>query len=108
MRGDKSRKVHRGADFSGGPVVKTLPRNAGVTGSVPGQECNKVGKKKKKKWAQGPGCKRLCKELDLDYEAIEGFLSREGMWQLSISEISFWLKSPLMRTAREEGFFILI
>ena len=56
MRGDKSRKVHRGADFLGGPVVKTLPPNAGVTGSIPGQECNKVGKKKKK-WAQGPGCK---------------------------------------------------
>ena len=48
MRGDKSRKVHRGADFLGGPVVKTLPPNAGVTGSIPGQECNKVGEKKKK------------------------------------------------------------
>ena len=47
MREDKSRKVHRGTDFPGGPVVKTLPPNAGVTGSIPGQECHKVGKKKK-------------------------------------------------------------
>ena len=42
MRGDKPRKVHGGTDFPGGPVVKTLPPSAGVTGSIPGQECNKV------------------------------------------------------------------
>ena len=38
MRGGKSRKVHGGADFSDGPAVKTLPPNAGVTGSIPGPE----------------------------------------------------------------------
>ena len=29
---------HDAGDFAGGPVVKTLPSNAGSTGSIPGWE----------------------------------------------------------------------
>ena len=30
-------KINVGRDFPGGPVVKTLPSNAGGVGSIPGQ-----------------------------------------------------------------------
>ena len=52
--------------------------------------------KKKKKWAQGSGCKWPCKELDLDYEAIEGFLSREVMWQISVQFSSVAQSCPTL------------
>ena len=34
-RGKKCKELRRG-DFPGGPVVGTLPSNAGVVGSIPG------------------------------------------------------------------------
>ena len=35
---ENSLKTVRNGDFPGGPVVKTLPSNAGGEGSIPGRE----------------------------------------------------------------------
>ena len=44
-------KINLRGDFPGGPVVKTLPSNAGGAGSIPGQEAKipHASQQKKKK-----------------------------------------------------------
>ena len=57
MRGGKSRKVHGGADFPGGPAVKTLDPMQGLQAQFLVQNATMCGQKLKKKSTEGSGCK---------------------------------------------------
>ena len=69
-------------DFSGGPVVKTLPSNAGGTASIPGRgtkiphaaQCGQKKKKKKESSFQG-GCANQSQKLPADGRGLSNPLA---------------------------------
>ena len=59
-------------DFPGGPVVKTLPSNAGGAGSIPGQGANIPHASGPKKKNQNIKQKQYCNKFNKDFKKKNG------------------------------------